>query len=206
MIYWSYLTTLATLTLIILFLEMFKFLIFNFRITNNYEGKYWIFKEYFICWNENELIIWQTCVVATNVFFILCLYYKIRFFFILKKKFLFFITRCKHIPLSLYICVPYTNTSPSLGGFIPLFPLGAPSYLLEFNPKVSWGVWSCCECPHPLGVNFGLFRDHYYFVSSSTFKFILALFRFFDGVQPKASLDFFRHVQVGFHPFNSPFN
>jgi hypothetical protein len=104
---------------------MFKFLIFNFRITNNYEGKYWIFKEYFICWNENELIIWQTCVVATNVFFILCLYYKIRFFFILKKKFLFFITRCKHIPLSLYICVPYTNTSPSLGGFIPLFPFGA---------------------------------------------------------------------------------
>jgi len=73
---------------------------------------------------------------------------------------------------------PLFKWCPSLVGFIPLFPFGPSSSLLEFSLKVSRELCSCCEGLHPLGANFGLFRDHYCFVGSSSPRFVLALMEF----------------------------
>jgi hypothetical protein len=82
---------------------------------------------------------------------------------------------------------------PSSKAFIPLFAIGSPSFLS--NPRVSRGVCSCCEGPCPPNVNFSLFKDHYYFACFSSFKFVLAMFRFFDGVLVIGIFGFFfKHV------------
>jgi hypothetical protein len=61
--------------------------------------------------------------------------------------------------------------------------------------------------PLPLGASFDLSKNHYYFVGFSSSEFILAMFRFFDGIPTKNKFNFsFGHVQVDIHPFNPPFN
>ncbi len=103
--------------------------------------------------------------------------------------------------------LPLFKWCPSLGGFIFFFPFSAPLFSLKFSPRVSWGVCSCFKALHPLGASFSLFKDHYYFTSFSSFRFVLALFNFFDGVSTRSRLGFFfRHVQINFHPFSSPFS
>lgn len=55
--------------------------------------------------------------------------------------------------------------------------------------------------------NLGFFKDYCLFINSSSSKFILAIFKFFDGILTKRKFGFFfKCVQVDIHPFNSPFN
>lgn len=94
---------------------------------------------------------------------------------------------------------------PSLGAFILLFPPKAPSFSSKFNLRMSVGVCLCYEGPCPPCANFNLFRNHFYFASFSSFKFVLAMFRLFDGIIAKSRRIFsIQHVQVSIHPFNSP--
>jgi len=53
------------------------------------------------------------------------------------------------------------------------------------------GVCSCYEGICPFSTNFDLFKNHYCFVSFSSSRFVLAMFRFFDGIQAKGKLGFF---------------
>jgi hypothetical protein len=75
----------------------------------------------------------------------------------------------------------------SLRSPIPIFSLKAPLFSLKFSLKVSKGVCSCCECLHPLGLSFNLFRNHHDFASSSSLPCLDSLIKF----QLKANLDFF---------------
>jgi hypothetical protein len=60
---------------------------------------------------------------------------------------------------------------------------------------VNKGVCSCYESPHPPRFNFNLFKDHYFFACFSSFIFILAMFKLFDGIISKRKFGFlFRHV------------
>jgi hypothetical protein len=83
----------------------------------------------------------------------------------------------------------------SLLGFILLFPPGASSSSLEFSPRANKGLCLCCEDPCPLNADFGLYKDHYYFANFSSSRFILAMFKFCNGVPTKNKLGFyFKHV------------
>jgi hypothetical protein len=106
-----------------------------------------------------------------------------------------------------FISIPPFKWCLSSKTFILLFPLGTTSSLSKFSPRVSKGVCSSYKGPCPLNANFGFSRDHYYFACFSSFKFVLAMFRFFDGIIVRSKFGFFyKHVQVGIHPFNSPFS
>ncbi len=92
----------------------------------------------------------------------------------------------------------------SFGGPILLFPFEAPLFLSKFSHKVSKEICSCCKGFCPLGPSFNLFKDHYFFTSFSSSRFML---KFFDAVLTKNKCGFFfRHVQDDIHPFDSPFN
>jgi hypothetical protein len=75
---------------------------------------------------------------------------------------------------------------PSLGAFIPLFPPWAPSFLSKFSLKVSMRICLCYKGPCPPCASFNLLKNHFYFVSFSSFKFVLTMFRFFDGILDKS--------------------
>jgi hypothetical protein len=90
---------------------------------------------------------------------------------------------------------PLFTWCPSFRGPIPFFSLGALSFLSESSPRVNKGVCSCYESPHPPGPNFNLFKDHHFFASFSSFIFILAMFKLFDGIITISRFGFFfRHV------------
>ncbi len=78
----------------------------------------------------------------------------------------------------------------SLGAFIPVFPPRAPSFLSKFSLKVSMGVCLCYEGPCPPCTSFNFFRNHFCFTSFSSFRFILAMFKFFDGILTKSRQSF----------------
>jgi len=94
--------------------------------------------------------------------------------------------------------------------------LEAPSFFSHSGPHcfcqsltigVSRGICSCYEGFCSFGPNFNLFKDHCFFTSFSSSRFILAMFKFFDGILTKNKFGFFfKHVQDDIHPFDSPFN
>jgi hypothetical protein len=54
----------------------------------------------------------------------------------------------------------------------------------------------------PPSANFSLFKGHYYFANFSPFRFVLVMFRFFNGVPAKSRLGFyFKRGQVSIHPY-----
>jgi hypothetical protein len=70
-------------------------------------------------------------------------------------------------------CLLYFQSSlcrwrPSSRGPILLFPLEVLLSSLEFSFRASKGICSCCEGLHPLGPNFSLFKDHCFFIGSSS--------------------------------------
>jgi hypothetical protein len=87
------------------------------------------------------------------------------------------------VPLCSYVLSPK--------GFIPLFSLEAPLFMLEFNLKVNKKTRLCYKSPCPLGTNFGIFKNHYYFVNFPSSKFIFVMFIFFDGVLVENQFEFF---------------
>ncbi len=82
----------------------------------------------------------------------------------------------------------------SIKAFIVFFPFGAPSSSSKFSPKVSREVCSCYERPCPLGTNFNIFKDRHCYASFSSSGFILAMFRFFDGVPTRNRFGFLKKM------------
>jgi hypothetical protein len=87
----------------------------------------------------------------------------------------------------------------SLKTFILFFPHEAPSFSLESSLRASKGLCLCYEGPCPSRANFSLLNNHYCFTSSSSSRFVLALFKFFDGVQARGKFGFFFLTCSGRH-------
>jgi hypothetical protein len=94
-------------------------------------------------------------------------------------------------PNDYFTLAPFVQMVPFPRAFILSFPLGAPSFSSQFSFKVTMGVCLCYEGLCPFTTNFDLFKNHYYFASFSSSRFVLAMFRFFDGDQASGKLGFF---------------
>jgi hypothetical protein len=90
---------------------------------------------------------------------------------------------------------PLFKWCPSFGGPILFFSLRAPLFSSKSNHRVSRGVCSCYKGLFPLGPSFSLFKDHCFFMGFSSSRFILAMFKFFDGILARNRFGFFfKHV------------
>ncbi len=102
--------------------------------------------------------------------------------------------------------VPPFRWCPLFEGFIPFFSYSIPSFSLESSFRVSGGICLCCEGPCPISPAFGFFKDHCFSIGFSFFRFIFAMFIFFDGILTRSRFGlFFKHFQNDIHRFGSLF-
>jgi hypothetical protein len=85
----------------------------------------------------------------------------------------------------LYFWSPPFKWCPSFKG---------PKFSLKFSLKANKGVCLFCKGFQPPCPNFGLFRNHCFFEDYSSFKFIITMLKFFDGMLAQSRFRFFLYA------------